>query len=177
MDEILLSPRRNAPGEAARKESSWSTEYGRMHEETRLMAASSPEAHPLQGSRRGFLPRPSRPLEDCFAATLPLQDAHGHCKGRSMMHLARRGDVRAAVAHLVIKGRHSVSSPARRTTRLSSLVIEGKLALRTKGTSTVGPPRAPVLAGTSSLRTVAFLLPLLSLLSWTRSMDYAAAMD
>ena len=33
-----------------------------------------------------------------------------------------------------------MSVPARRTTRLSSFVIEGKLVLRAKETSTVGPP-------------------------------------
>ena len=49
-----------------------------------------------------------------------------------MTRLARRSDVRAAVAHLVIKTGHSVSVPARRTTRLSSFVIEGKLALHAK---------------------------------------------
>ena len=57
-----------------------------------------------------------------------------------MTRLARRGDVRAADAFLVIKGGHSVVVPARRTTRLSSLVQKGKLALRAKWTSTVGPP-------------------------------------
>ena len=57
-----------------------------------------------------------------------------------VMHLVRRGDVRAADANLMIKGGHSVAVPARRTTRLSSLVQEGKLALRAKWTSTVGPP-------------------------------------
>ena len=56
------------------------------------------------------------------------------------MHLAWRGDVRAADAFLMIKGGHIVVVPARRTTRLSSLVQEGKLALRTKRTSPVGPP-------------------------------------
>ena len=95
---------------------------------------------PLEGSQHGFLLRPSWPLEGCFDATQPQQDAHGHSSGRRVMRLVRRGDVRAAVAKLMIKGGHSVAVPARRTTRLSSLVIEGKLALRAKGTSTVGPP-------------------------------------
>ena len=54
--------------------------------------------------------------------------------------LVRRGDVRAADAKLMIKGGHSVAVPARRTTRLSSLVQEGKLALRAKWTLTAGPP-------------------------------------
>ena len=56
------------------------------------------------------------------------------------MHLVRRGDDRAADANLMIKGGHSVAVPARRTTRLSLLVQGGKLALRAKRTSTVGPP-------------------------------------
>ena len=34
VDEIILSPRREAPGETARKESSRSAKYGRMPEET-----------------------------------------------------------------------------------------------------------------------------------------------
>ena len=57
-----------------------------------------------------------------------------------VMRLARRGDVHAAVANLMIKGGHSAAVPARRTTRLSPLVQGGKPALRAKGTSTVGPP-------------------------------------
>ena len=57
-----------------------------------------------------------------------------------VMCLARRGDVRAADAFLVIKGGHGVVVPARRTTRLSSLVQKGKLALRAAKTSTAGPP-------------------------------------
>ena len=64
-----------------------------------------------------------------------------------MMRLVKRGDVRAAGANLMIKGGHSIAVPARRTTRLSSLVQGGKLALRAKRTSTVGPPRAPARAG------------------------------
>ena len=75
-----------------------------MPVETGLAAVSSPEVHPHQGSQHGFLSRPSRPLEGCFAAMLPLQNAYGFCRGRSMMRLASRGDVRAAVTHLVIKG-------------------------------------------------------------------------
>ena len=75
-----------------------------MHVETGLATVSSPEVHPLQECQHGFLTRPSRPLEGCFAATLPLQIAHGFCRGRSMTRLARRGDVHAAVTHLVIKG-------------------------------------------------------------------------
>ena len=57
-----------------------------------------------------------------------------------VMRLVRRGDVSAADANLMIKGGHSVAVPARWTTRLSYLVQEGKLALRAKWTSTVGPP-------------------------------------
>ena len=57
-----------------------------------------------------------------------------------VMRLVRRGDVRVADANLLITGGHSVAVPARRTTRLSSLVQGGKLALRAKWTSTVGPP-------------------------------------
>ena len=68
------------------------------------------------------------------------QSAHGHGSGHIVMRLARRGDVRAADAFLVIKGGHSVVVPARRTTRLSSLVQKGKLALRAEKTSTAGPP-------------------------------------
>ena len=64
-----------------------------------------------------------------------------------VMRLVRRGDVRAADANLMIKGGHSVAVPARRTTRLSSLVQGEKLALYAKWTSTVGPPLAPVQAG------------------------------
>ena len=94
-----------------------------------------------------------------------------------MTRLARRGDVRAAVAHLVIKGRQCVYVPARQTTRLSSFVIAGKLALHAKETSTVGPPRAPVGADWLSFWAVAFLLPLLSLISWTGSMNCPAAVD
>ena len=57
-----------------------------------------------------------------------------------VMRLVRRGVVRATEAILMIKGGHKVAVPARRTTRLSSSVQEGKLALRAKRTSTVGPP-------------------------------------
>ena len=60
-----------------------------------------------------------------------------------VMRLVRRGDVRAADANLMIKGGHNIAVPARRTTRLSSLVQEGKLALRAKWMSTVGPPTSP----------------------------------
>ena len=87
-----------------------------------------------------FLARPSWPLEGCFDAKQRQQGAHGRSSGHSVMHLVRRGDVRAADANLMIKGGHSVAVPAQRTTRLSSLVQRGKLALRAKRTSTVGPP-------------------------------------
>ena len=69
------------------------------------------------------------------------------------MHLIRRGDVRAADANLMIKGGHSVAVPARRTTRLSSLVQEGKLALRAEETSTAGPSTIAC-AGSLSVRAV-----------------------
>ena len=87
-----------------RERSPRSTECGRMPEEAGLTAASSPEMLPLRGSQRRFLSRPSQPLEGYFAATIPLQNAHGFWRGHSMMCLARRGDVRTAVPHLVIKG-------------------------------------------------------------------------
>ena len=60
-----------------------------------------------------------------------------------VMRLVRRGDVRAKDANLMIKGGHSIAVPARRTTRLYSLVQGEKLALRAKWTSTVGPPTSP----------------------------------
>ena len=93
------------------------------------------------------------------------------------MYLVRRGDDRAADPFLMIKGGDSVVVPALRTTRLASLVQEGKLALRAEETSTAGPPRSPERAGCLSVRTVAFLLPLLSLLSWNESMDNPAVVD
>ena len=84
--------------------------------------------------------RPSWPPEGCFDAKQRQQDAHGRASGRRVMHLIRRGDVRAADTKLMIKGGHNIAVPARRTTRLSSLLQGGKLALRAKWTSTVGPP-------------------------------------
>ena len=95
---------------------------------------------PPQGGQPRFLTRPSRPLEGCFSTKQGQQGAHGHSSGHSVMHLVRRGDARAADTFLMIKGGDSVVVPALRTTRLSSLVQEGKLALRAEETSTAGPP-------------------------------------
>ena len=69
------------------------------------------------------------------------------------MRLAKRSDVHTADAFLVIKGGHSVVVPARRTTRLFSLVQKGKLALRAEKTSTVGPSTISC-AGRLSVRAV-----------------------
>ena len=55
------------------------------------------------------------------------------------MRPVRRDDARAADTLRMIKGGDSVVVPALRTTRLSSLVQEGKLALRAEETPTVGP--------------------------------------
>ena len=98
---------------------------------------------PLEGSQHAFLMRPSWPPEGCFDAKQRRQDAHGRASGRKVMHPIRRGDVRATDTKLMIKGGHNVAVPARRTMRLSSLVQGGKLALRAKWTSTVGPPTSP----------------------------------
>ena len=70
-----------------------------------------------------------------------------------VMRLVRRGDVRAADANLMIKGGHIVAVPARWTTRLSSLVQEGKLALRAEETPAVGPSTISC-AGRLSIRAV-----------------------
>ena len=69
------------------------------------------------------------------------------------MRPVRRDDARAADTLLMIKGGDSVVVPALRTTRLSSLVQEGKLALRAEETSTVGPSTISC-AGRLSVRAV-----------------------
>ena len=94
-----------------------------------------------------------------------------------MTRLTRRGDVRAAVAHLVIKGGHNLSVPVRRTTRLSSFVIEGKLALRAKETSTVRPPTSSCRSRLVVLLGGGFSAPTVVSTSWTGSMDILAAVD
>ena len=76
-----------------------------------------------------------------------------------VMRLVRRGHVRAADANLMIKGGHSVAVPARRTTRLSSLVQERKLALRAKWTLTVGPPTSSCASGQTVLADGGFSAP------------------
>ena len=70
-----------------------------------------------------------------------------------------------------------MSAPVKRTTRLSSLVIEEIPALRAKETSIGGPPTGSCRDRLAVLWAVTFLPPVLSILPWTESMDCLAAVD
>ena len=155
---ILLSPRRKGLGGREGKALAG-------YQVRKIAWGGRPCGHPLgrclplEGSQHRFPLRPSWPLEGCFDATQPQQDTPGHSSGRRVMRLVRRGDVRASVAKLMIKGGHSVAVPTRRTMRLSSLVIEEKLVLRAKGTSTVGPPTSSYVSRLTVLADGGFSAP------------------
>ena len=132
---------------------------------------------PPQGSQPQLLTRPSWPLEGCFSIKRRQQSAHGHSSGHMMMRLARRGDVRATDTLLMIKGDTALLSPPNGLRDFPLWCKRESWRYAPSRRQQRDPPRSPVRAGCLSVRTVAFLLPLLSLLSWTKSMICTAAVD